>query len=121
MSNRVERVAASVPSATTASRALRCTRVVVIAAAILALAALLTLPLGWKEQATFGALLIAVAVLLHVTFSSPTVTLALMAMSVFARRAAANVYRDGVASATSSGSWSSPATATTMYCRPACM
>lgn len=49
----------------------------------LGLAALVTLPFGWREQAMFGSVLIFLAVLVDRMFRSPTVTLTLMAMSVF--------------------------------------
>ena len=55
-----------------------------IAVALSALALLTTLPLGWQEQAIFGSALIALALLLHLAFRSRTVTLLLMAASVFA-------------------------------------
>src|SRR5262245_49653221 len=47
------------------------------------LGALLIVPLGWKEQATLGALLFACALALDRISSSRTVTLALMAVSLF--------------------------------------
>jgi cellulose synthase (UDP-forming) len=77
-------VAGSLSFKTTSSRALLSTRLVLSLFAILALGVLAVLPLGWKEQATFGAALIALAVMLHVTSRSSTMTLALMAISVFA-------------------------------------
>ncbi|HEX5110643.1 MAG TPA: UDP-forming cellulose synthase catalytic subunit [Vicinamibacterales bacterium] len=56
--------------------------VVVIGCAGLGL--LLIVPLGWKEQASLGATLFAVALVLDRLSSSRTVTLALMSMSLFA-------------------------------------
>ena len=84
MSNVAEGVAISNPFEVTSSRTLQLTRALLILTAILALAVLTPLPLGWKEQAMFGGTLIALAVMLHVTFRSQTVTLALMTISVFA-------------------------------------
>lgn len=59
-------------------------RVALITAALGALAFLSTFSLGWQEQATFGLALIGLAVALHLAFPTRTVTLALMAISVFA-------------------------------------
>ena len=77
-------VAGSLSFKTTLLRALLSTRLILSLSAILALAVLSVLPLGWKEQATCGAALIALAVVLHITSRSSTVTLVLMAISVFA-------------------------------------
>ena len=44
---------------------------------------LLTLPLGWREQAVFAAALIAIAALLNRTLHTTTITVLLMALSVF--------------------------------------
>ena len=73
-----------IPFDVTSSRTLRCTRLVLVPTAILALAVLSVLPLGWKEQAMFGAALITLAALLNVAFRSQMTTLTLMAISVFA-------------------------------------
>ena len=53
-----------------------------IAAAVV-LVPLLTLPLGWQEQAVFAAALITIAALLNRTLHTTTVTVLLMALSVF--------------------------------------
>ena len=65
-------------------------RLVAVALALLAvvlasgLALLVVVPLGWREQAIAGSVLIAGAILLAKLSRSPTVTLALMAVSLFA-------------------------------------
>lgn len=52
-------------------------------AAIAALCPLLILPLSWKEQAIFGAVLIGIAMVLNIISRSLTTTMLLMAVSVF--------------------------------------
>jgi cellulose synthase (UDP-forming) len=47
-----------------------------------ALVPLLIVPLGWKEQGVIGTTVIAAAILLNVTTRAPTVTLALITMSI---------------------------------------
>src|SRR5262245_36963151 len=59
-------------------------RAVAIAFAIVGLGFLLTIPLGWNEQAIFGAALVALALVLNGLSRSSTVTLGLMAISLFA-------------------------------------
>jgi cellulose synthase (UDP-forming) len=51
--------------------------------AILAMLSLVALPLAWKEQAIFGAALIVMAVFLNTASRSITVTMMLMAFSIF--------------------------------------
>src|SRR5579863_2584529 len=51
--------------------------------AIAAMIPLVILPLGWKEQAIFGAALMLFALLLNWTSRSPTVTMLLMTFSIF--------------------------------------
>src|SRR5262245_20830610 len=58
-------------------------RVAIAAVAATVLTPLLTLPLGWQEQAIFATALILIAAVLNRTLRTATVTLALMAMSVF--------------------------------------
>ncbi len=53
-----------------------------IAAAVV-LTPLLTLPLGWQEQAVFAAALIAIAALLNRSLHTTTITVLLMSLSVF--------------------------------------
>lgn len=65
------------------SQVRRALRAALAIAALLLLGALLTLPLGWKEQAIFGTALIAAAMFLNRAFRSPTVTLTLMGISMF--------------------------------------
>ena len=50
---------------------------------LLGLSVLLTLPLGWREQAIFSAALILIALILDRTSRAPAVPLTLMAISVF--------------------------------------
>lgn len=50
---------------------------------VLALAALIILPLPWKEQAIFGAAVIGIAILLNGASRGKAVTMALMVISVF--------------------------------------
>ena len=52
-------------------------------AAIAAMIPLVILPLGWKEQAIFGAAMMLIAILLDWTSRSPTVTMLLMTFSIF--------------------------------------
>src|SRR5262245_28716870 len=65
-------------------------RLVAIALALFAvvlasgLAVLIVVPLGWREQAIAGSMLIAGAIVFAKLSRSPTVTLALMAVSLFA-------------------------------------
>ena len=58
-------------------------RVAIAVAAAAVLTPLLTLPLGWQEQAVFATALILIAAILNRTLRTTTVTLVLMAMSVF--------------------------------------
>jgi hypothetical protein len=58
-------------------------RVAIAVAAAAVLTPLLTLPLGWQEQAVFATALILIAAVLNRTLRTTTVTLVLMAMSVF--------------------------------------
>ena len=58
-------------------------RVAIAVAAAAALTPILTLPLGWQEQAVFASALILIAAVLNRTLRTTTVTLGLMAMSVF--------------------------------------
>src|SRR5262249_31881921 len=58
-------------------------RVLLALLAGIALAVLLVLPLGWREQASFALALIVLAAVLDRAFRSPSITLALMALSVF--------------------------------------
>jgi hypothetical protein len=58
-------------------------RVAIAVAAAGVLTPLLTLPLGWQEQAVFATALILIAAVLNRTLRTTTVTLVLMAMSVF--------------------------------------
>src|SRR5215469_12603972 len=51
--------------------------------AILAMAPLIALPLAWKEQAIFGSVLIVIAIFLNTASRSITVTMMLMAFSIF--------------------------------------
>jgi len=51
--------------------------------AIAAMIPLVILPLGWKEQAIFGAALMVFAIFLNWTSRSPTVTMLLMTFSIF--------------------------------------
>ena len=58
-------------------------RVAIAVVAAVVLTPLLTLPLGWQEQAVFATALILIAAVLNRTLHTTTITLVLMAMSVF--------------------------------------
>ena len=58
-------------------------RVAIAVVAAVVLTPLLTLPLGWQKQAVFATALILIAAILNRTLRTTTITLVLMAISVF--------------------------------------
>src|SRR5262245_12695080 len=66
------------------NNSVRVMRIGLVMAALAALAILAALPLAWKEQAMFGAALVALAVALNAGARAHGATLALMGLSTFA-------------------------------------